>query len=163
MSSFRTSRTTHSGTTAARRGAVALAATALGVAALASSVPAYAAGGVGGGRAVRATSVCDAGTLKLKAKPDTGGVLEVGAELSTAASGQEWTVSIVDNGVTAWTSTRTTIAPSNAFAAAAAIPNLAGQDVLTFSAELKPAVATSTTTTTATAPAITCSARVTVR
>jgi len=137
MSSFRTFRTTHSGTTAARRGAVALAATALGAAALASSVPAYAAGGqAGGGRAVRATSVCDAGLLKLKAKTDTGGILEVGAELDTNVNDQIWTLSIVDNGVTAWTGTRTTAAPSGAFGAAAVIPNLVGQDVLTFSAQL---------------------------
>jgi hypothetical protein len=136
MTTLRTLRPTHAGRTAGRRGAVVLAATAVATAALASSVPAYAAGGQGGGRAVKASSACAVtGLLKFKAKPDTGGVLEVGGELDTNVNGQLWSVSILDNGVVTWKGTRTTAAPSGAFGASALIPNLAGADVLTFVAK----------------------------
>jgi hypothetical protein len=132
MTALRTSRPSHTGLTAGRRGAVALAATAVATAALASSVPAYAAGGQGGGRAVKASSTCGVtGLIKMKAKPDTGAVLEVGGELDTNVAGQLWSVQVLDNGVVAWKGTRTTAAPSGAFGAAARIPNLVGPDVLT--------------------------------
>jgi hypothetical protein len=148
MTISRTLRPTQPGTTAARRGAVALAATVVTAAALASSVPAYASGGNGGNRAVKSSSVCAVtGLLKLKAKPDTGGVLEVGGELDSNVNGQVWSLNVLDNDVSVWTGEGTTAAPSGAFGAAARIPNLPGQDVVTF-------VATMGTTK--------CSARVTV-
>src|SRR4051794_28392429 len=76
MTISRTFRPTQPGTTAARRGAVALAAPVVPAAALASSVPAYAAGGNAGKRAVKSSSVCAVtGLLKLKAKPDAAGLL----------------------------------------------------------------------------------------
>jgi len=148
MSSIRTSRTSTFGTSPARRAAVALAATAVATAALASSVPAYAAGQ--GGRAVRASSLCGMSSIMAKAKQDTGGFLEVGTEVNTNVNGQAWTLSIIDNGVIAWTDTVTTVAPTGAIGVGAAIPNLAGQDVIKL-------VSTNDTTTaaTATAPATT--------
>ena len=132
MTSIRISRP-QSGPTARRRGAVALAVVAVATATLASSAPAYAAG-KGGGRAIKASAECGSptGLLKLKAKPDIGGVLEVGAEVDVNVNDQEWAVSVVDNGVTVVEGTRTTAAPSGAFGAAARIPNLTGVDVVTF-------------------------------
>lgn len=146
MTSIRISRP-QSGPTARRRGAVALAVVAVATATLASTAPAYAAG-KGGGRAIKASAECASptGLLKLKGKPDTGGVLEVGAEVDVNVNDQEWTVAVVDNGVTVWEGTRTTAAPSGAFAAAARIPNLAGADVITFTATHDTTVCTASIT-----------------
>lgn len=161
MSSFRTSRTSTLGTTAARRGAVALAATAVVTAALASSVPAYAAGGQGG-RAVRASNVCGTGSVKLKAKPDAGGILEVGTELNTDVTGQVWTLSLDDNGVAAWTGSATTAAPTGAVGVGASIPNLAGADVITLVATNTTEVPDATGATTPTSITTTCTVSVTL-
>jgi len=137
MTISRTFRPTQPGTTAVRRGAVALAATVVAAAALASSVPAYAAGGNGGKRAVKSSNVCAVtGLIKVKAKPDTGGVLEVGGELDSNVDGQVWSLNVLDNDVSVWTGEGTTAAPSGAFGAAARIPNLPGQDVVTFVATM---------------------------
>ncbi len=136
MTIFRTSHPTHRGTSAARRGAVLLATSVVASAALGSSAPAFAAG-KGGGRAITASSLCaGTGLLKVRVKPDTGGVLEVGGELDTNVDGQVWSVDVLDNGVSAWTATLTTAAPSGAFGAAARIPNGAGAHVVTFVATL---------------------------
>ena len=149
-------------TTTARRAAVVLAASVVATAALASSVPAHAAG-KGGGRAIKASSTCaDTGLLKVKAKPDTGGVLEVGGELDTNVDGQVWSVSVLDNGVSVWTATLTTAAPSGAFGAATRIPNLPGADVVTLVATLNTPQTPETPDTLETAEPTVCSASVTI-
>jgi hypothetical protein len=136
MPSNGTRRTARPTTTPRRRGAVALAATAVAAAALASSVPAYASGGTGGhGGAVRASTKCGtAGLIKAKAKHDDLGLIELGSEVDVNVAGQAWAVKVVDNGVTVWAGRRTTIAPSGALAVANRLTDRAGLDTITVTA-----------------------------
>jgi hypothetical protein len=120
--------------TARRRGAAVLAAATLtAAAAVAPSVPAQAAGGQGGGRAVRASAACATGNIKLKAKHDAP-LLDVGAEVNTGVAGQTWTVTFIDNGVTIWTGKLKTAPVSGAFGVAHPMPDRAGADVITVKA-----------------------------
>jgi hypothetical protein len=130
-------RPARSRTTPGRRGAVALAATAVAAAALASSVPAYASGGTGGrhGGAVRASTICaTTGLMKATAKHDALGLIELGSEVDVNVAAQAWAVKVVDNGVTVWAGRRTTIAPSGAFVVANRLPDRVGLDSITVTA-----------------------------
>jgi hypothetical protein len=120
--------------TARRRGALFLAAaTVTAAAAVATSVPALAAGGQGGGRAVRASSPCATGILKLKAKHDHG-LIDAGVEVDTGVAGQVWTVSFIDNGVTMWQGPGTTAAVGGAFGMAHPLVDQPLADVITVQA-----------------------------
>jgi hypothetical protein len=106
------------------------------VAALGATAPAYASGGHddngghgGGGKAVRASSTCAGGSLKLKAKHDDGRI-EVELELDTNRNAQRWSVRLLDDGVTVWKGKRTTHAPSGSFSVEKRIANRAGKDHL---------------------------------
>ena len=113
------------------RGAVAVIAT---VAALGATAPAYASGGHddhggqgGGGEAVRVSSSCAGGALKLKAKHDDGRI-EVELELDTNRKSQRWSVRLLDDGATVWKGKRTTHAPSGSFSVEKRIADRAGKD-----------------------------------
>ena len=79
-------------------------------------------------------AACGTGTMKLKSKADTGGVLEVGGELHSTVANQVWSLKLVDNTVTVWKGTRTTLAPTDSLAVGRVIPNLAGADKITLRA-----------------------------
>jgi hypothetical protein len=115
---------------ARRRGALFLAAAAVtAAAAVATSVPASAGNGHGGGRAVRASNPCATGIIKLKAKHDDA-LIDAGVEVDTNVAGQVWTVSFLDNGVTVWQGTGTTDAVSGAFGMAHPLADQAAADVI---------------------------------
>jgi hypothetical protein len=107
------------------------------VAALGSAAPAFASGGHddhggsrhGGGTAVRASSSCASGALRLKAKHDDGRI-EVEVELDTNHAGQRWSVRLLDEGTTVWKGKRTTHAPSGSFSVEKRIADRAGTDDL---------------------------------
>jgi len=101
-------------------------ATAVAVATVATgSAPAFASGG----DAVRSSSKCSTGVIKVKAKHDDGRI-EAEAEVDTNRSGQVWSVKLVDNGVTAWHGRRTTHGRSGSFSVERRITNRAGKDVV---------------------------------
>jgi hypothetical protein len=109
--------------------ATALAATTVSL----GSAPAFAkdgGGSGGGGGDVRASSACTTGVITLKAKHDDG-LIEVEAEIDTNRNGQVWSVNLSDNGVTAFSGTRTTAAPSGSFELEKRIANKAGVDKIT--------------------------------
>jgi hypothetical protein len=101
--------------------AAALAATTVSL----SSAPAFAKGGGGGD--VRASSACSTGVIELKAKHDDGRI-EVEAEVDTNRNGQVWAVKLIDNGATAFSGTRTTVAPSGSFEVEKKITDRSGVD-----------------------------------
>ena len=112
------------------RGAAAVIAT---VAALGATAPAYASGGHddngrqgGGAKAVRASSSCAGGAMKLKSKHDDGRI-EVELELDTNRKSQRWSVRLLD-GATVWKGKRTTHAPSGSFSVEKSIADRAGKD-----------------------------------
>ena len=112
----------------ARRLAIALAAMmAATTVSLGSAAPALARGG---GHDVRSSHSCGTGIIKLKAKHDDGR-LEVEAEVDPNRNGQVWTVKLVDNGVTAFSGNRTTVAPSGSFSVEKRIPDRSGVDRIT--------------------------------
>ena len=112
----------------ARRFALVLAATmAATTVSLGSAAPALA---KGGGHDVRSSHSCSTGIIKLKAKHDDGRI-EVEAEVDTNRNGQVWSVKLVDNGVTAFSGRRTTVAPSGSFSVEKRIPNRSGVDRIT--------------------------------
>jgi hypothetical protein len=90
------------------------------------SAPAYA---KSGGKAVRASSACSSGVIKVKAKNDDGRI-EAEAEVDTNRNGQVWSVTLLDNGVAVWRGKRTTHAPSGSFSVEKRIANRAGTDVV---------------------------------
>ena len=87
--------------------------------------PAYAKGG----DAITSSKACSTGVIKLKAKHDDGRI-EVEVEVDTNRRGQVWSVTLTDNGVTAWSGRRTTHAPSGSFSVNKRIANRAGTDVI---------------------------------
>jgi hypothetical protein len=109
----------------APRFALALATTVAAATVFAGAVPAYAKGG----DAVRSSSKCGSGVIKLKAKHDDGRI-EAEAEVDTNRNGQVWSIKLVDNGVTVWRGRRTTHAPSGSFSVEKRISNRAGTDVI---------------------------------
>ena len=111
---------------ARRRAALLMAATVAATATIAAAAPANAAGG--GSKWTKAAATCGTVTMKLKSKADTGGVLEVGGELHSTVANQVWSLTLVDNGVTVWKGTRTTLAPTDSLAVGRVIPNRAGFD-----------------------------------
>ena len=124
---------------APRRGAAALIATVAASAALAAAAPAYASGGAddhggrarhGGASAVRSSSSCATGVVRLKAKHDDARI-EVEAEVDTNRNGQRWSVRLVDNGHTVWRGKRITHAPSGSFSIEKRIADRRGKDVIT--------------------------------
>ena len=117
---------------ARRRGALVLAAAVAATATIAAAAPANASGG--GSKWTKAAAACGTVTMKLKSKADTGGVLEVGGELHSTVANQVWSLKLVDNTVTVWKGTRTTLAPTDSLAVGRVIPNLAGADKITLRA-----------------------------
>jgi hypothetical protein len=101
--------------------AAALAATTVSL----GSAPAFAKSGGGGD--VRASSTCSTGVIKLKAKHDDGWI-EIEAEVDTNRNGQAWAVKLTDNGVAAFSGTRTTVAPSGSFEVEKTITDRSGVD-----------------------------------
>jgi hypothetical protein len=80
---------------------------------------------------VRTSGSCSASTdWKLKAKAEDRSRLEVEFEVDSNRNGQKWYVSLTDNGVRAYTSTRTTLAPSGSFEVERLVANRAGTDHL---------------------------------
>jgi hypothetical protein len=116
---------------ARNRGAAAVMSTAAiaSVAVLGATAPAYASGGHGGGTAVRSSHTCSTGLLRLKAKHDDG-LIEVEMELDTNRNGQVWAVRLLDDGVSQWKGSRTTLAPSGSFSVEKRIANRAGTDTI---------------------------------
>ncbi|HKG49501.1 MAG TPA: hypothetical protein VKB14_03615, partial [Actinomycetales bacterium] len=113
MSSSPASRPTETIESRRHRGALAIAATVVVAASLGSTAPAFAKGG-GNDKDVRSSKACGTSLLKLKAKPDTGGI-EVEAEYETHVSGKAYSVLISDNGREVWKGSRTTAGPSGSF------------------------------------------------
>jgi hypothetical protein len=111
----------------ARRLALVLATTVAATTLSIGSAPAFA---KGGDDDVRASSACSTGVIKPEAKHDDG-LIEVEAEVDTNRNGQVWSVKLVDNGVTAWSGTRTTVAPSGSFSVEKRIVNRSGLDKIT--------------------------------
>ena len=68
-----------------------------------------------------------ASSSKLSAKHDDGGI-QTEFEVDSNRVGQNWNVALRDNGVTVFTGTRTTVAPSGSFTVRRFIPNRAGTD-----------------------------------
>jgi hypothetical protein len=82
---------------------------------------------------VRAQGTCSHGsTWKLKAKADNGRI-ETELEVDSNRVGQAWSVRLADNGVLAWSGTRTTVAPSGSFSVGRLLANRAGSDRITAS------------------------------
>jgi hypothetical protein len=90
----------------------------------------------GGGTDVRSTGTCSGGgVFELKAKADDGRI-EIEYEVDTNRAGQVWNVRLNDNGVTVFSGTATTIAPSGSFTLRRMIPNRAGADTIRATATL---------------------------
>jgi hypothetical protein len=99
-----------------RRGVLAVAGTAVVAAAsLGVTASAYAKNGNDTKQDVRKSVACGTGLLKLKAKSDDGNRLELEAELDSNQVGQDWTVTLTNDGKTVWTGKRTTAGPSGSF------------------------------------------------
>lgn len=94
-----------------------------------------------GGDAVSNSAACATGTIKVKAKVDDGGLLEVEGEVDTNRVGQTWTWRIVRNGTVAAKGSKVTAAPSGSFSVNRRIANPAGQDTIKFRA-VRPATGT---------------------
>ena len=75
-----------------------------------------------------------ASTSKLTVKHDNGRI-ETEFEVDSNRVGQQWNVVIKDNGVTVFTGTRTTTAPSGSFEVNRRIRNRAGTDTIVASAK----------------------------
>lgn len=110
----------------APRLALVVAATFAAATVMAGPAPAYAKGA----DAVRSSSTCATGVIKLKAKLDDGRI-EVEVEVDTNRRGQVWALTLRDNGERVWQGTRTTRAPSGSFSLNKRIANRAGTDVIT--------------------------------
>ena len=83
-----------------------------------------------GGGATRVNGTCSASTLwKLKAKSRDGS-LEVEFEVDSNRNGQVWSVRLDQNGTTAYSGNRTTVAPSGSFGVSRTLPDTAGADRL---------------------------------
>ena len=96
---------------------------------LLSAAPAYAKG-----TAVTSRGTCTKVSVsKLKLSKDHG-VVEADFEVDSNRVGQRWNVVIKDNGVTVFTGTRTTTAPSGSFEVDRRIANRAGTDTIAASA-----------------------------
>ena len=97
-----------------RRGVLAVAGTAvIAAASLGATATAYAKKGEDGARKdVRTSVACGSGTLKLKAKTDDAKRLELEAEVDSNKAGQEWTVTLTNDGKTVWTGKRVTAGAS---------------------------------------------------
>jgi hypothetical protein len=96
-----------------------------------ATVPAYASGG---GTAVTRQGTCTgASSTKITVKHDDG-IIETQFEVDSNRVGQAWNVVIKDNGVTVFTGTRTTTAPSGSFEVDRRIANRAGTDTIAASA-----------------------------
>jgi hypothetical protein len=93
---------------ARRTSAAALVATVAACVAVGVATPSYAKGG----DAVRSSKACSTGTLNLKAKAESGNRLELEAEVDSNMAGQEWTVTLTNDGKTVWTGKRITAGPS---------------------------------------------------
>jgi hypothetical protein len=107
------------------RSVTAAIATAAVIAPLTFAGPASASGG---SVTVRSTGSCTGGgVFELKAKHDDGRI-EVEYEVDTNRAGQVWHVRLTDNGVTVFTGTATTVAPSGSFTVRRLIANRAGTD-----------------------------------
>jgi hypothetical protein len=99
-----------------RRGALAVAATVVAASTLGVTATAYAKnGGDSKKKDVRSSVACGKGSLKLKAKSDDGGRIEVEGEVDRNVVGEKWTLSLTDNGKTVWTGDRTTAGASGSF------------------------------------------------
>ena len=100
-----------------RRSVLAVAGTAvIATASLGATATAYAKKGEDGTRKdVRTSVACGTGTLKLKAKTDDAKRLEIEAEVDSNKAGQEWTVTLTNDGKTVWTGKRVTAGPSGSF------------------------------------------------
>ena len=95
---------------------------------IALAAPALASGGSGGG--VSSTGSCvGGGVFKLKAKHD-GALIQTEYEVDTNHVGQSWAVRITDNGVTIFSGTVKTTAPSGSFTVRKATANRAGTDTI---------------------------------
>jgi hypothetical protein len=102
----------------------------LAATALTGSVALAAPASASGGDAVIARGTCTSGgAWKLKAKHDDGRI-EVELEVDTNRVGQVWSVGLTDNGVTVFSGSRTTAAPSGSFTVRRLIANRAGADVI---------------------------------
>jgi hypothetical protein len=99
-----------------RRGVLAVAGTAvIAAASLGATATAYATQGDDARKDVRTSVACGTGQLKLKAKTESGNRLELEAEVDTNLPGQDWTVTLTNDGKTVWTGNRTTAGPSGSF------------------------------------------------
>ena len=113
-------------TMTAPRMALVVATTFAAATVLTGPAPAYAKGG----DAIRSSSACSTGVIKLKAKHDDGRI-EVEVEVDTNRRGQVWSLTLKDNRVTVWQGRRTTRAPSGSFSVHQRIANRAGTYVIT--------------------------------
>jgi hypothetical protein len=86
-----------------------------------------------GGDAVRSSTTCATGSIRVKAKVDDG-MLEVEGELDTNRAGQTWNWGILRNGTVAVQGSKVTVDPSGSFSVSRRIANPAGQDMIKFRA-----------------------------
>ena len=100
-----------------RRGVLAVAGTAvIAAASLGATATAYAKKGDDDARKdVRKSVACGTGHLKLKAKGESANRVEIEAEVDTNKAGQEWTVTLTNDGKVVWTGKRTTAGASGSF------------------------------------------------
>ena len=90
----------------------------------------------GGGGSVRTSGQCvGGGVYELKAKHDDARI-EVEYQVDTNRAGQVWHVSLTDNGVTVFSGTATTVAPSGSFTVRRLIANRVGSDTIRAAATL---------------------------
>jgi hypothetical protein len=107
-------------------GAAAAGVTAL-VGSMVAGVPAYA----GGGDFTEESGTCSmASTWDMKAKPETGGRIEMEFSVDSNRLGQKWTVKVLDNGNLLMSGTRTTRGISRSFSFDKLLANRAGTDRL---------------------------------
>jgi hypothetical protein len=97
-----------------------------------AAVPAYA---QGGSPKVAVRGACTAAsTSKLTVKHDNGRI-ETDFEVDSNRVGQRWNVVMKDDGVTVFSGTRTTVAPSGSFEVRRLIVNRAGTDKIVATAK----------------------------
>ncbi|MDQ1447833.1 MAG: hypothetical protein QOC79_804 [Actinomycetota bacterium] len=97
-----------------------------------AAAPAFA---QGGGTRVTARAQCSAGSQSKLTLAHDNGFIETEFEVDSNRAGQVWNVAIKDNGISVFSGTRTTTAPSGSFTVRRRIPNRAGVDSVVASAK----------------------------
>jgi len=96
---------------------------------IALAAPALASGGSGGGGVTSKGACVGGGVYKLKAKHD-GALIQVEYQVDTNQVGQAWAVRLTDNGVTIFSGTVKTAAPSGSFTVHKTTADRVGTDTI---------------------------------